>query len=253
MSTRAKVNPDGPCAKCGLPHLTWRGGPACTGHKSERDASGNLVPCTKDPRKGATKCGFHGGSSPNALAAAQRRLDEEAASKALARGLAEAYGDDVPEIDLAEAMLKAVAWKYAECVALRRQVAQLDDSQRVWGTTKSEQMAGHGDIDDAPEDKGPATKITAAAGANIWWQMLRTAEDQLVKFAASARSAGCDERRVRLAEQQGDIVVDLIRRILDGLYRALLAAGLTDDQLRDAWQAAIADIVPRELRSIAGD
>ena len=226
-----------PCARCGQPHLTRYGTPACAGHKKLED--GTERPCGNPPRKGATVCNHHGGKAPQVRAAANRRAAAQAAEAALHRGLAAAYGDQVPDIDPAEAMLRAVSWKYAEVLALRGKVAELDDADRVWGRTR-EKSGG--------EDYG----TTEEAKPNIWWQMLRTAETQLVQFAKDARAAGCDERRVQLATQQGQIVAALLQRILDGLYAALLTAGITADVLAAAlWQAAIADVVPRELHAAA--
>ncbi len=222
------------CPKCGHPHVERRGGRACTGHKSQRDQDDQLVPCANAPLAGQEVCRYHGGAAAQNRAKGAERVAEQAAEQALQRGLAAAYGENVPDIDPAEAMLRAVSWKYAEVLALRAKVAELDDRQRVWGTTK-----------DTPFGS------TEEAKPNIWWTMLRTAEDQLVKFAAAARAAGCDERRVHLAEQQAAIVVGTIQRILDGLYTALIAAGVPAETLQQAWAAAVAEVVPRELRAAA--
>lgn len=62
------------CGKCGQQHLTGRGqnnGKACTGHRS-RDGG----QCTNPPMHGQDVCGKHGGTTPRALAAAERRLAE---------------------------------------------------------------------------------------------------------------------------------------------------------------------------------
>jgi hypothetical protein len=80
--------------------------------------------------------------------------------------------------------------------------------------------------------------------------MLRQAEEQLVKFAAAASAAGCEERRIALAEQQGDMLAGALRTILDTLLAALLAAGMADT-LRTVWTEQVAQIVPRELRRLA--
>jgi hypothetical protein len=224
-----------PCAKCGQLHITRHGGPACTGHISTGPRAGQ--PCTNSPIHGAQTCRYHGGAAPQVRAAAAARLAEQAADQALRRGLADAYGANVPDVDPADAMLRAVSWKHAEVLALRVKVAELDDDQRVWGVTK-----------DTPGDQGG---LTSEAKPHIWWQMLRTAEAQLVQFAKDARAAGCDERRVKLAEDQGEIVVGLLRRILDGLFQRLVEAGVPEGLLREAWDAAVSDVVPRELRAAA--
>lgn len=170
---------------------------------------------------GIGRCKLHGGSTPSHVAKAEKQLREARLRNALAL----AYGDDVPDIEPAEAMLRAVSWKYAEVLALRIEVAALEREEMVWGTTR---------VKEGGDDRG----TTEEARPNIWWQMLRTAEEQLVKFAAAARSAGCDERRLQLAEQQGQMLAGVIRRILERL-------GLTEDQ-----QALVVTVVPEELRSI---
>ena len=246
-----------PCPRCGTTHTTRTGHPACTGHVDKPDQ--DLRPCRNHPVPGADVCRYHGGSAPQVKARAAARVVEEKATAVLQRGLADAYGEHVPDIDPGDAMLRAVSWKYAEVVALRGKVAELDDDARVWGAKQTEQMAGHGDDAPVPEGMAPATKVVMAAGANIWWQMLRTAEEQLVKFAAAARAAGCDERRVRLAEQQGDLVATALGAILAAMLDVVVAAvesifaaapGDALDALRRAWSDAVAEVVPRELRRI---
>lgn len=76
-----------PCTRCGQHHTTHRGGPACTGHKSNGD------PCRNAPRLGQKVCAFHGGNTPQALAAAEQRIADQAATDAIAKlwpGLANA-------------------------------------------------------------------------------------------------------------------------------------------------------------------
>lgn len=214
-----------PCPRCNKAH------PGCTGHNR---AGG---PCGAPPMRHQAVCKNHGGKSPRALAAAENRRQHAEAEQQLRSVLAEAYGDNVPDVDPAEAMLRAVSWKYAEVVALRRKVAELDDDARIWGTTK---------VKDGGVDRG----TTSEAKPHIWWQMLRTAEDALVKYAAAARAAGCDERRVRIAEDLGAQLAAIIRSILDAFHDGLVAAGVAVTQA--LWQRLMSEIVPRELRAIEG-
>jgi hypothetical protein len=66
--------------------------------------------------------------------------------------------------------------------------------------------------------------------------MLTDAQDRLAKYAAAALKAGVEERRVKLAEDQGALVARVIRSILDQL-------NLTSDQ-----QALVPEVVPAQLR-----
>lgn len=228
------------CEQCGEPHvLRGTERPSCAAH---RKADGR--PCGQPPRNGQKVCRKHGGNTAKALSAAQRRLEAEAANRMIADALAEAYAGDVPVVDPAEAMLQAVSWKHAEVVALRAAVATLGVEERVWGT-KRKKFGG--------EDHG----TTMEAGPHIWWQMLRASEDQLVKYAAAARAAGCDEARVRLAEEQGRMVAATIQRsfaaMLGWVEQVLTDAGHTDalQLLAAAWSEQVRQIVPRELRAIS--
>lgn len=62
--------------------------------------------------------------------------------------------------------------------------------------------------------------------------------DRCARFAKLALDAGIAERQVRLAEQQGAMVADVIDRVLAAL-------GLSDEQ-----RALVPTIVPRELRAV---
>lgn len=63
--------------------------------------------------------------------------------------------------------------------------------------------------------------------------------DRLVRMAAVALKAGVEERRVRLAEEQGRVVSELIRRILTGV-------GM------DPTAPEVREVVHRELTLLAG-
>src|SRR5690606_36576839 len=72
----------------------------------------------------------------------------------------------------------------------------------------------------------------------------------LVKVSTAALKAGVEERRVRLAEKQGQLVAGVIRRVLVGMLEQLLATGIAAT-LRKVWQASVVEIVTRELRALA--
>lgn len=235
-----ELAPDGSCPRCGQRHVRVAAGVekrTCAGHSwYDRDSDGGSTkrdtprPCTQYPAPGFDRCGSHGVTRKQREAAKQRIAEEksmQAAQQQLAAALRDAYGDDVPDIPPAEAMLSAVSWTYAEVVALRRKVAELDEDERVWGVTR-EKTGG--------DDHG----TTQEARPNIWWTMLRDSMRDLVKFSAAARAAGCDEARVRLAEQHGQMLADVIRGILGDLQ-------LTAEQ-----QQLVGTVVPRHLRAVAG-
>ena len=200
------------CERCGKPHAK------CSGHNRQ----GN--PCGNDPKPGQRVCRMHGGNSPQALAKAERTLEAQLAQRALDEGLKAAFGDDLPDIDPGEAMLRAVSWKYVEVVTLRARVAELDPDEMTWGVTK---------VKDGGDDAG----TTREARPHILWSMLRSAEADLVKFAAAARSAGVDERRVKLAEDIGAQLAAVVDQILAGLNLSPEQRGLVPVVVPAAFRA----------------
>ncbi len=81
--------------------------------------------------------------------------------------------------------------------------------------------------------------MTQEAVPSIWYTLYSRERDHLVKVAAAAIKAGVEERKVRLAEQQGDLVALVIRRILTDLH-------LTPQQID-----LVPTVVPMHLRAIA--
>lgn len=209
------------CSKCRRRHVTRYNLPACTGHRAFDGPGVRLpkpVPCKNPPMHGQHVCRYHGGAAPQNLAAGARAHGEEQAAKAMRR-----FGGPI-DTTPTEALLDAVRWTAGYVAWLRDKVAEIDaDRKLVWGVTKKKSGG---------DDRG----VTREAGANAWLVLLGTWHDKLVRVCAEAIRAGIEERRVRLAEQQGALVADVIKRILDDL-------GLSDDQV-----ALVSEVVPRHLR-----
>ena len=172
--------------------------------------------CGRPAVPGLSVCRYHGGSTPVALAAAERRLGDERA-----RAAAETLG--LPrEVDPHQALLEEVhraagvvhwvaarvAGLEAEAVATRRVITKAGDIE---------------EIDDM----------------NTWVRIFGEERDRLVRTAKAAIDAGVSERMVRLAEEQGRMVADAIRRIVIGL-------GL------DPAAPEVRAVVRRELTVVAG-
>jgi hypothetical protein len=99
---------------------------------------------------------------------------------------------------------------------------QVEADDLVWGRTK--ETDGHvvvGTTRDATLQA--TTDSTREAKPNAWLTLLGEWQDRLVKTCTAALSAGIEERRVRLAEQQGALVADVIRGVLADLLAALTA------------------------------
>lgn len=229
--------PDAPiCSTCGQRHQrTVTGGqrckpgspqpaevnlglrPTCSGHVThDRDGyvKGQDRPLLDKPRAcmrfrptdagPAWKCESHGGGAGQVKAAQDRRQAEAKAEKIMRR-----FGGPV-DVSATEALLNTVKWTAGYVGWLRERVAELESDGAI--------------IED---------------GEHPWVRVLGKWHDRLVKVCSDAISAGIEERRVRIAEQQGALVADVIRKILSDL-------GLTPEQADKA-----GEVVPFRLRELA--
>lgn len=192
-------------------------------------AKGTGEQCRRAPIAGGTVCRVHGGASSRVQAAAARRVEEEAAAAELAKAMA-TLGHPAGNVDPAEALLDEIRWTHAHVQWLRSKVQGLSSDDLVWGRTQTD--AGIG-------PQGPVDTTTEKSGPNVWYQMYLTEREHLVKVTSAALRAGIEERRVKLAEQQGDLVAAVVNRILAAL-------NLTPEQA-----AQVPIIVPREFRALA--
>lgn len=185
-------------------------------------------PCGLGPVPGAGRCGRHGGKAPQVQAAAERRRAEEKAQKIMTNAV-RTLGLPI-DIDPGKALLDEIHWTAGHVAWLRDKVQELQDDELVWGRTQTDQGVG---------PQGPVDTTTEKADPSVWYQLYLKEREHLAKVCALALRAGIEERKVKLAESQGLLVADVIRRILGAL-------GLTPEQ-----QRLVPEIVPRELRALA--
>jgi len=237
---RAKLRPDGTCTKCDLTH------PKCVAHNNRH------LPCGRPAMRGQKVCATHGGRAVDAKRKAAKAIAQQEADAAKIRACKTlGVRFDGLNISPTEALLEEVTWTYVHVQWLRTKVQDLEDQdsqtlvidedgepatiQRghalVWGTTEHKNKTGG-------DDWGNTT--VQRAGPNAWYELYSRERDRLIKVCSEAIRAGIEERRVQLAEQQGALVAEAIRRILDDL-------NLSPEQL-----SQVASIVPRHLRAIAG-
>ncbi|WP_019059949.1 hypothetical protein [Streptomyces prunicolor] len=219
----------------------------CTAHKKGTDgAKGDR--CGAWALKGQKVCRVHGGKAPQNLKAGKRRVAEERALE-----LVQMYGCKI-ETTASEALLEDVQWTAGHVAYLRDRVQQIENqaetddhddeddeddeegaaygrrrdrrSSLVWGVTR-QKVGG--------EDRG----TTWEAAPNIWLRLYQAERAHLLKVCTAAISAGIEERKVRMAEQHGALVAQVIRAILNDLE-------LTAEQ-----QERVPQIVPRHLRALA--
>ena len=220
-------------------------------------------PCGTSPVKGGKRCTNHGGASPQAKAAAEKRLAEQEAKETMTKAV-RTLGLPV-DVDPGKALLDEIHWTAGHVAWLREKVQELETFDKLTRGTEDRMVTDrNGDEDWVPGTDEPGNPgahalvwgqteyrdktggddagqtVVEQAGINIWYQLYLKEREHLAKVCALALRAGIEERRVKLAENQGLLVADVIRRILNAL-------GLTPEQ-----QQLVPEIVPRELRALAG-
>ena len=157
---------------------------------------------------------------PNNRAAAQMEQAREAVKT---------YG--LPrDISPTEALLEEVRYSAGHVAWLREKVREIEEKDLVWGMTERSEKGA---------TEFPGTDVTEAAKPNVWLELYYRERKHLVDVTKAAISAGIEERRVRLAEAQGQIVAEVFRRVFARM-------DLTAEQ-----SAAAPLIVSEELRRAA--
>lgn len=215
--------PDIPvCADCHQQHLTARGRQACAAHVHRCRACRLVIgraqlretpptckcgstdiawpaPCSKPVTGGSTVCHWHGKKAPQTVAAAQRRAEQTAAARAVAT-----FGlpvDVTPE----HAILQELARTNGHVLWLADVVADLEPQHLTWGKTQEEEGF---------DGQGEVSKTTSTAAVNVWVELYERERTHLLAVAKAALAAGIAERQIRLAEQQGQLVADLLRAVI---------------------------------------
>jgi hypothetical protein len=188
---------------------------AKTGKNPLHDAEGNEL-CTRPAgwgtdHPGHGPCKLHGGNTTSHVTAGVVAMAESAVKTF---GLSR-------EIDPRDALLEEVYRTAGAVDWLAKQVQALDTASVVWGRTEE-------------TDEGVKHK----AAPNVWVQLYQQERAHLVRVAKEAIAAGIEERKVRLAEQQGAMLASVIKAVLADL-------DLTADQ-----QARVPEVVPRHLRAV---
>lgn len=191
-------------------------GPRCQGHRS------NGEPCRNRPMRGQSVCRKHGGASPQARAAAGRRLAAAEWSRS--------FGDQAESGDPAETVLDEIRWASGHVAWLRERVQETDPEALVWGV-ESEVEKGSGEF--------PGVDITTSAKSNAWVRLYGEERDRLIRMCKIAHDMGIAERHVELAERVGGLMADLLGGVLADL-------NLSDEQ-----QELASAAVPRHLQLVA--
>ncbi|WP_203822655.1 hypothetical protein [Paractinoplanes ferrugineus] len=134
------------------------------------------------------------------------------------------------EVDPRDALLEEIYRTAGAVDWLHQQVVKLEAEQVTWGKAEEvEKQAG----------EFPGVDTTHKASVNVWVELWQKERKHLVDVSKAAIAAGLEERKVRLAEQQGAMLAGVIKNILGDL-------DLTQEQ-----QAKVGTVVPRHLRAVA--
>jgi hypothetical protein len=129
---------------------------------------------------GAGRCRLHGGNTPDGAKHGSRELAMQAA---------QVMG--VPrDVDPHEAILECIARAAGHVDYATSKIAELDD---------------------------PMVNTMFGPKLNEWIHVQQQSMDRLVTYSKIALAAGVEERRVRLAEQQGQLIAEVIRGVLTAL------------------------------------
>lgn len=170
--------------------------------------------CRRAPIRGGAVCIVHGGKAPQVVAAAKRRR-EAAQVEYEVRGLL-AFTSYEGVCDPLEALALLADESLAFKEALASRVNDLAGQIRY-------------------KASGAGTEQLRAEVA-----LYERAMDRTGRLLDALARSGFEERRTQLAEQQGLLVVEALRRIFDRL-------ALTEEQ-----RALVPTVVPEELRRISG-
>jgi hypothetical protein len=143
---------------------------------------------------GIGSCKLHGGSMQNHKTAA---ITTQARRDVVLFGARR-------DIHPADALLELVQWTAGEVDYWRHRVRLLDEDALTWGVTR---------VKEGGDDRG----TTEEAKPNVAYVMLVDASNRLEKYSTAALKAGVDERRVRLAEQQGTLLHGVLVAVLGEL------------------------------------
>lgn len=189
------------------PSLSKGGNKRCSA-KSSRTGK----PCQAWAVVGTNVCVAHGGAAPQVKA------------KALVRRAVATYGLPTSTTDPLGELLGELSRTSGHVAWLSALVAQLDHDDE---TGKSELRQWH------------ASGEGGHWEPSVWLRLYGEERDRLIKVAKTCLDAGVAERQVRIAEQQGELVAGLLRRVLEGV-------GV------DPSSELARQVVRRELTTLAG-
>jgi hypothetical protein len=152
---------------------------------------------------GVGRCKFHGGASPQA---------EVSGAVQLARREALVMGGPL-DMEPHEALLECIRIAAGEVRYASERIAELEESDAVGPVVSTRPLK----YEKGAESISERVFEEGAPAVHIWIEVRHRAMDRLVNYSKIAIAAGIEERRVRIAEQQGNLLAQAIRGILEEL------------------------------------
>jgi hypothetical protein len=195
-----------------------------------RDDNDNVItrPCKNPPVEGTTVCKSHGANAPHVKARAA------VVAEVIKWGL----GDTT--VDPGEILLRLVSQSANRAQLYARLLQEQYETAAAGGTSAHglpadvSALIGHKYSTTMDGDRVPVEEAIRGLV-----QLEAQERDRCASFAAKAVAAGLAERQVRLAERQGELIVQVLRAVFDEL-------DLTDGQREVA-----PDVIRRHLTLLA--
>ena len=135
-----------------------------------RTRSGGI--CQNPPMDGGARCRMHGGASPQARAAAERRQQEAALTVAAAKFAA------ARDVDPAQALLDEIAVTQGWVDWLRARIEDLEPDMLVRGTRLMRRTES--------DEHGVTVVTEVGPGVSEWWKLYQEQRKHLVATCAAA-------------------------------------------------------------------
>jgi hypothetical protein len=160
---------------------------------------------------GAGRCRLHGGVAPQV---------ELVAAVEEARTDADRFGRSLPAHPV-EAILEAIAFANGEVQYATTRIMELTDDELVGPVVTTRTRPQRLEKGAESQSERVAERQEGHPDLHVWIKVRHLAMDRLVHYSAVALKANVDERRLRLSEQEGQMLVDTITRIVVGLGHTL--------------------------------
>lgn len=213
------------CNDCQLPHTTWHGYQACSGHIT---GTGKTVPCKKPPINGHRVCRTHGGAGANVKRAAQEKLALMSAQGEIAELMRDC---DVEDQDPVTGLLEVVRVSGTMMRLLTIKVGELNEDPAV----REVLVERNGDMsteERATRDGFWALTPSGEMRPHAYLELLRIWTERYERACKTAIDAGIAERAVKVEEEKVALFATALRGILSDLE-------LTPEQEALAFQGGV--------------